>query len=256
MKSEVCSRAFTDIAPYYDTLMSFINYRGWVTYIENILAFNTIRGKTVLDLACGTGVCMLLWLERGYHVIGLDRSLPMLEVCRQKLIRSAPRVHNNVYLINSDIRNFALARKVPIMTCLYDSLNYLLCEADLVSCFECVYDTLSDDGIFIFDMNTVHCLHDEWGNQTFHRQDGDIYSTWKNTFNTFSFISSLDLTLAIKKNGKETIIKEFHQERAYPLSTIRELLTNAGFDCSFYRHLTFTPAQERDLRVMGVATKK
>lgn len=125
-----------------------------------------------------------------------------------------------------------------------------------MSCFKSVYDVLDDDGIFIFDMNTIRCLHDEWGNQVFHRQDENIYSTWMNTIDTRISISSLKLTLAVKKDGKETIIQEFHQERAYSLSTIRELLANAGFHCSLYRHMTFTPAQERDVRVMGVAKKK
>jgi len=256
MKSEVFNQTFTDIAPYYDTLMSFVNYPAWVSYIETICALNSVKGKVILDLACGTGVCLMLWSQRGYNVIGLDISLPMLQVCREKISRAYDGANCEIQLINTDIRNFALARRVPIITCLYDSLNYLLSETDLMCCFKKVYEVLSDEGIFIFDMNTLHCLRDEWGNQTFHRQDGEIYSTWTNTFETSTNISSLRLTLNIRKNGRETTLKELHQERAYPLSTVAEFLTRAGFNCSFYGHLTFRPADERNLRVMGVAKKK
>ena len=84
MRSEEYSVAFSTIAPYYDTLMSFINYRSWVSYIA-ILELHQINEKVLCDLACGTWVCLKLWWKRGYTVIGVDKSLEMLEVCRQKL---------------------------------------------------------------------------------------------------------------------------------------------------------------------------
>jgi SAM-dependent methyltransferase len=256
MKLEEYRPAFTDIAPYYDTLMSFINYHAWVSYIEKILGLYSVTEKIILDLACGTGACLELWLERGYHVIGLDISLPMLYICRERLFHATKIPQGTIHLINGDIRNFVLARRVPVITCLYDSLNYLLSEADLVRCFKNVYDALDDHGLFIFDMNTVHSLREEWGNQTLHRQDEEIYSTWTNSFDTRTNVSSLRLTLNIKRNGREIVLKEFHQERGYPLSTVSTLLTQAGFHCRFFRHLTFVPAQESNIRVMGVAEKK
>jgi ubiquinone/menaquinone biosynthesis C-methylase UbiE len=255
MKSEECSQKFTVIAPYYDTLMSFINYSAWVLYIERILELNKVEEKTILDLACGTGVCIRLWLEKGYKVIGLDNSLSMLKVCQEKISPMSVLIGNDIQLINGDMRNFPLTEKIPIITCLYDSLNYLLTEEDILDCFKNAYDVLTDDGIFIFDMNTIHSLRDEWGNRTFHRQDADIHSVWANTFDPNTYISSLNITLNIRKDGRVTTIKEFHQERGYPLSLIRDLLSKAGFKSSLYRHLTFIPAQERDMRIMGVARR-
>lgn len=252
MKSEECNQAFTTIAPYYDALMSFVNYPSWVSYIQTILALNNIKEKTILDLACGTGVCLELWWQKGYKIIGLDKSLSMLEVCKK---RFSYIFNGDVHLINGDMRNFSFAKRLPIITCLYDSLNYLLTEVDLFNSLQNVYKTLNDNGIFIFDMNTLHCLRDEWGNSTFHRHDGDIHSVWSNTFDPTNYISSLNITLNIRENGKITTIKEFHQERAYPFSIITKFLHEAGFKFSLYRHLTFNPVQENDLRIMGVAKR-
>jgi SAM-dependent methyltransferase len=255
MESEDYNPAFTVIAPYYDKLMSFINYQDWVAYIEKIIALNNIREKKILDLACGTGVCLELWLQRQYQVIGLDQSFAMLQVCKDKLSKFFLADDYNWFLINGDMYNFALAYKIPIITCLYDSLNYLMREVELVRCFEKVYETLCDDGIFIFDMNTIHSLRDEWGNQIYYRQDSNIHSTWVNTFHPEKNISSLKLTLTIRRDGRTMTQREFHQERAYPLSTIKNLLSEVGFKASLYRHLTFQPAQESDLRIMGVVRK-
>jgi SAM-dependent methyltransferase len=252
MKSEEFSQSFTTIAPYYDTLMSFVNYPSWVEYIERILTLYQRRERCIFDIACGTGVCLELWRERGYQVFGLDRSYAMLEICRK---RFQDRNLGTIPLINGDMRMFSVNRRIPIITCLYDSLNYLLTEKELILCFANVYNALAKTGLFIFDMNTIHCLRDEWGNNTYFRQDGDINSVWTNQFNIETNISSLELILKIQQNGKYNTVREFHQERGYSLSMISHLLSNAGFKFSLYRHLTFNPAWEQDLRIMGIAEK-
>jgi len=254
MKSGDFSPPFTEIAPYYDRLMSFVNYRSWVNYIERIIQMHNIEEKVILDIACGTGICIELWLDKGYDVIGLDASEQMLEMCRKRL---SPKLfkEGRVRLIKGDLRNFSLNEAVPVITCLYDSLNYLLTPEELLSCFKAVHYNLKDNGVFIFDMNTIHALQVEWGNQTFERRDGPIYSIWDNTFNPETRISTLRLTLNVYEDGKTLTIKEMHQERAYPIDEISSLIKTAGFDITFYRHLTFNQASEFDTRIMGIARK-
>ncbi len=254
MRLEGFSPPFTEIAPYYDRIMSFVNYPAWISYIERILQINGIKENNLLDLACGTGTCLLMWYRRGYRVIGLDSSKGMLEVCRKKFPLAAIE-DGLVQLIYGDLRNFSLPNPVPIITCLYDSLNYLLTKEELLSCFRSVYKNLSRKGIFIFDMNTIHALQDEWGNQTFERNDGPIHSIWANSFDPVTHISSLRLTINVKDQKGVLTFREFHQERAYPLAEIREMASLIGFQVSLYRHLSFNPASERDIRIMGVARK-
>ena len=104
-------------------------------------------------------------------------------------------------------------------------------------------------------MNTVHCLRDEWGNSTFYRRDRNINSVWTNNFNPATSISTLRIDMTINANGMTKTIKEFHQERGYQLSLIRDMLEKIGFKNNLYRHLTFESAHESDLRIMGVAEK-
>ncbi|MCX7994199.1 MAG: class I SAM-dependent methyltransferase [candidate division WOR-3 bacterium] len=254
MKSEGFSPPFSEIAPYYDRLMSFINYQSWVNYIERIIMIHRIEEKLILDIACGTGVCLELWLKKGYNVIGLDGSEAMLEISRNRFDYELFK-QGRVKLLKSDMRNFSLDEPVPVITCLYDSLNYLLTPDELYSCFKSVYENLKSNGLFIFDMNTIHALQVEWGNQTFERRDGPIHSIWNNVFDPHTRISTLRLTLNIYENGQIKTIKELHQEKAYSLDEIRKLADDAGFKISLYRHLTFKPACEMDTRIMGVAIK-
>lgn len=252
MKSEEFKPAFTVIAPYYDTLMSFVNYPAWVTYIGNILALYNKKRKTIFDIACGTGICLELWSKMGYTVFGLDKSMAMLKVCKERFTHLQ---NGSVHLVNGDMRQLGFVNKIPIITCLYDSLNHLLSVEDLFSCIQSVYDVLETGGVFIFDMNTIHCLRDEWGNSTFYRKDGNINSIWTNTFDPATYKSTLKITLNIDENGSIKTINEFHQERGYRISMIQDMLTKLGFKVSLYRHLTFETAQESNLRIMGVAEK-
>ncbi len=254
MKLEDFSPPFTKIAPYYDRLMSFVNYPSWISYIEKILELNGVNEKEILDLACGTGTCLEIWVKKKYKVWGIDGSVEMLNVCREKF---SPQLleDGTVSLLFGDLRKFFLPKPVPIITCLYDSLNYLLTEKELLSCFESVYKNLTDNGIFIFDMNTVHALRDEWGNQTFERHDGSIHSIWSNSYDQNTRISCLRLTINIKENNRIITFKELHQERGYFLEEIKSLLASTGMKFFLYRHLTFNPASENDTRIMVVARK-
>ncbi|MEO0206416.1 MAG: class I SAM-dependent methyltransferase [candidate division WOR-3 bacterium] len=254
MKLEGFDQPFTKIAPYYDRLMSFVNYRSWVSYIERIILMHKIKEKVILDIACGTGVCLEMWFEKGYRVIGLDASEAMLEICRGRFSEVSFK-NGEVQLIQGDLRNFFLNAQVPVVTCLYDSLNYLLGEDELLSCFNAVYTNLTRKGIFVFDMNTIHALQDEWGNQIFERRDGPIHSIWDNTFDSTTHVSTLKLTINVYEDSKVVTFKEIHQEKAYALDVIKKISNDAGFDITLYRHLTFNPATELDTRILGIAVK-
>jgi len=252
MRSEDFNPPFSRIAPYYDRLMSFVNYPSWVSYIEKILAANRIPDKEIFDLGCGTGVCLQIWRDKGYRVAGLDGSSEMARVCRERLASNgAPETP----ILVADMRRFALDRSVPVVTSLYDTLNYLLVEDDLAACYRAVYENLRPGGIFIFDMNTAHALRDEWGSNVFHRRDEDVFSVWENTFDLETGISTLRITLEVQENDRPVTLREIHRERAYPLATIQELLQKTGFRSNIYRHLTFQPASENDARIMAVNRK-
>ena len=49
MELNFYSTAFATIAPYYDKLMSFVNYPGWVDYIEKIIKLKIKGIDNALD---------------------------------------------------------------------------------------------------------------------------------------------------------------------------------------------------------------
>jgi SAM-dependent methyltransferase len=100
----------------------------------------------VLELGCGTG-SILARLETGAALTGLDRSPEMLAVAAAKV--------PGAELLEGDMADFDLGRRFDVVVCVFDSLNHLLDVDAWSSSFACVHRHLHDDGLFVFDVNTV-----------------------------------------------------------------------------------------------------
>jgi len=243
---------YTNIAPFYDILMQDIDYEGWVEYISLLLNSFGQKPKSLLDLACGTGTCSILFAQQGLEVIGLDSSEAMLEEAEKKIKKEGLSIN----LIKKDMRDFCLEKKVELVTCFYDSLNYLLEEEDLLKTFKNVLMCLTDKGFFIFDLNTEYALAHSWGDKVYVRKNDGITSIWKNSYDRKTKIATLELTLFVDQDDHYSRVVEIHKERAYSNGEIKRLLKMAGFsEIHFYRHMTFQKPDSYTNRIMGVARK-
>jgi ubiquinone/menaquinone biosynthesis methyltransferase len=92
-KREYVRRLFSTIAPRYDlitVLLSFGRDRAWK---RRLAALDDPRGKSVLDLACGTGDIAFELAQRGARtVVGLDITHLMLRLAARKPSLQARRV--------------------------------------------------------------------------------------------------------------------------------------------------------------------
>lgn len=244
------NKIYKALAPYYDRLMADVNYKAWVEYIKNICALNHLEPKTIFDLGCGTGTTALQLLEKKYDVIGLDGSIEMLNVAKEKLH------HYNPSLILGRFECFAIRKKVDLAISLFDSLNNLIQESELLNAFKCVENSLVRKGLFIFDMNTIYGLSQMNSSSTFTKDNNGTYSIWKSNYNRAKCITTLYLTLFVSENGYYRRVEETHIERGYSLTTIKKLLMRSGFTgICFYEHPTFRKPNSRTRRVMVVARK-
>lgn len=233
-------------------MLKYVNYKAWVDYVERVFVRFGVQPKVILDVACGTGIPTMLLAERGYRLIGVDRSPEMLAELEAK-VAGRP-----VTTVRADIRDFELAEPADAAISLYDSINYLLVEEDLVRCFGCVRRALTPGGLFAFDMNTLYGLAENWGTRTVTREVGGVASVWQNEFDRETRISTLHLTFwesepepgAAASQKKE----EIHQERAYTVEELQRSLAAAGFaESSFFQHASFLPVGPFTTRMMVVA---
>ena len=135
------------LASAYDDFTAGFPYERWLNGIEALAIGHGLRGRRVLDVACGTGNSFLPLLARGYEVVGCDASEAMLA-------RAATKA-DGARLFQADMRELPDAGEFDLVTCLDDSLNYLLSETELVAALDGIRRALAPGGLAVWDVNTT-----------------------------------------------------------------------------------------------------
>ena len=137
---------------YYDELMQTLDYELWFEFITPYLKKET----KLLDLACGTGSFLMLAYNNGISCYGLDLSETAIEIAKEK----AKINHFNINYKVSDMTNFSYDTKFDIITCFFDSINFLDSKGKINKLLNNVYKYLKDDGYFIFDIFSKYMFNE------------------------------------------------------------------------------------------------
>ncbi|HEY9764903.1 MAG TPA: hypothetical protein V6C82_00985, partial [Chroococcales cyanobacterium] len=123
-----------------------------------------------------------------------------------------------------------LGRSFDAVTCLYDSLNYLLQPSELKETFRGVALHLEMGGIFLFDLATEFALAREWGNSVEVVSAPDLFQVWRSRYEEEKKTATLELTFFQREKGDSfRKIEEVHQHRAISPEEVTESLREAGF---------------------------
>jgi len=226
-----------------------------VAFLDDLLPRYDAAPRRVLDLACGTGTAALRLAAQGYAVIGIDGSAPMLDVARQKAADASVAVQ----FIQQDMRAFAVPEPVDLVTCFYDSLNYLTDPADLVRAFLCMRQALAPGGLAVFDMNTRAGLEADWNGNCWVQEIGETYFIQQAEWNAATALATMTLTCFARLGRDYRRFEEVHTERGYTLDEIIAALAAAGltpldaFACLPRIGPTFEPPGESTGRIILVA---
>lgn len=242
---------YIEFAKYYDKLIYDVNYDKVIDFIKWQKDKYNIEDNKLLELGCGTG--NITNRLNGYNIIAVDYSEEMLTQARTK---SANK--RNIRYIESDIRQLNLERKFNIVIAVLDVINYILDIKDLKEIFENVYSHMSDNSIFIFDINSEYKIREIIGNNVFTDEVEDALYIWQGNFEPESKINSYLLTFFIKEKGN--MYKRFneeHKEKAYSLDEIIGLLEEVGFNkICLYDDYEDKNIEEKTQRITFVVRKE
>lgn len=211
-----------------------------------------LGGNKVLDLACGTGTVSILLAQRGYDVTGIDRSADMLEIARAKAREAGVEVN----FLQRDMVRLQMVQHFDLVVCLYDSLNYLLSPSELEAAFAGVARALNVGGMFLFDMNTLHCLANDWGNQVVEERGPSGLLVHQYSFSPETRIGTLELFCLLNHSDRIEKFREIHRERGYSRDEIRAALKTCSL--STLEEMAFPDLTEPDdsaSRLIWLATK-
>jgi len=182
--------------------------------------------RKVLDLACGEGTFAIAMAKRGLQVTGVDLSPEMLSIARERAAKDGLEVK----FLQQDMRLLSLRGRFDLVTCWFDSLNYLLEIDDLAQALAGVSRVLDKNSIFIFDVNTIRALAVEWIREPcyVHLDSQDLFLASVPQYDPATRIASLHITGFARENERWLRVDEVHKERGYTLKEIRRSLKKAG----------------------------
>lgn len=242
--------SYTGFAEFYDLFMDNIPYEEWSNYLISLLKEYNVNSGIVLDMGCGTGNITEFLARAGYDMIGIDNSEDMLMEAMNKRYDS----NLDILYLCQDMRDFELYGTVAAAVSICDSMNYIIEYNDLVKVFKLVNNYLDPNGIFIFDLNTIH-KYETMGDCTIaeNRETGSFI--WENSYFPDKKLNQYDLTIFAKdEDERYTKFEETHIQRGYTLDEIKSALKNAGLIfVNSYSAFSKNPISENDERIYIIA---
>jgi len=134
-------------AEFYDYLYQNKDYERECDFIEAAFKKYGCRVKTILDLGCGTGGHALILSQRGFNVVGVDKSEEMLNIA----ICKARKDNLSAEFIQGDITNIDLGRKFDAVVSMFAVIGYQTTNSALSGACRVAESHMASDGFFLFD---------------------------------------------------------------------------------------------------------
>lgn len=214
--------AYEALAPAYDTLTTDYPYERWLAALEQLAKQSGLVGNRLLDVACGTGKSFLPLLERGYEVVACDISPAMVARAAAK----AP----DAELVVADMRELGVLGEFDLVTCLDDSLNYLLSRDDLVDAFGGFRKNLSPGGVAVWDMNS-HAMYRTAFASDWVTDSSACFIAWKGLADVgFEAGGVAGAQIDVFLHDGETWERStsLHHQRHWPVAEVVDIAARAG----------------------------
>ena len=243
--------AYSALAQIYDHVMSHVDYTDWANYLVEIIEKHNCRVDNILELSCGTGTLSLKMANKGFHVLGCDKSLAMVQMARNKTKRK-----KNPQFICSEMSFLPVKTGWDGILSLYDSMNYMLNKSDWIKCFNDAYSVLNTGGIFVFDVSTVSNSVNIFQNYVQRESFDNAKYLRKGRFDKKKMIQKTSFEIQLKEDPN-IVYCEIHEQRIRELADIEQMIKQSPLNMvGCYFDFSFDQGDENAERVHYVLQKQ
>jgi len=235
------SMPYQQLANIYNQVMRHVNYSHWAQYIAAVIQKQGIAGERILDIGCGTGEFIFEIGKLGFPADGCDPSPSMLQIAQEKNSSRKFWLDRLPELVHTPSQHY------PVVTCLYDTMNYLESDSAWLQTLLRVYELIPPEGLFIFDV-----VSEEFCRLYFHQvEEKEIINS------SYAYVreSNYHKTRSEQVNQftiytPEGIFEEKHIQKIFPFSQIEQIITrNTPFEIlDIYEDFTFFTAGKNSNR--------
>ena len=197
---------YQGLAAHYDDLFGEQSTQDRLDSFEWIVDRYGLRFASAVDVGCGTGTFVEYLMRSGVQrVWGVDSSPAMLSRAVAK------NSHNAAQFLLQDLRDLHLPETVDLLTCQFETLNYLLTDADLDAAFAAFAAALTPGGFAVFDVAARRPSRPESAGGVELSEFTDRAVTIRARYDTEKSLQVARVSVAGSADGQsETHIQRFH----------------------------------------------
>ncbi len=204
--------AFCELAPYYDKIMDHVNYDRWQMITMALSSLLSARFRH-LDAACGTGTLIKRLRTEGWNSVGVDLSFSM--------VRAGRKGRGSFPGSVGDLRALPFSHGIDYVTCLFDSINFLLSIEDVTRAFRGMREAFSHQGLLYFDIVTERMVTEHFEGKEWTEDNGRFSSAWSSRYSRKTSIA--ETRVRVNSGPQGTVF-----ERIYSQAEIERALKDAG----------------------------
>lgn len=219
------TETYTSFAMLYDQYMAHVGYDGWVHFVLH--RFNRMRGRSparIHELACGTANIATRLVKKGLQVDASDRSAAMLRRASTKPF--APG------LFRRDMLDPMPPGHYDLVLALFDSVNYIRSDSQFTEMLDHVAESLTDDGIFIFDITTIKNCRDSFDGFINVEEYDNCFFVHGSELDQNEEMQTTHLTFFLRTGRMYERRDEFHRQRIYRTEHLIDLIRQSRLELS------------------------
>lgn len=211
--------------------------------------------QSLVDIACGPGYYARQLARRGIKTCGLDLNQEMVNMAREQAMAEGVAID----WLTADMRSFQLPQPVDMAITMFDSLDALIHNEDLIQHFRAVAHNLYPGGLYLVDVcHPRNLSHDVYGPFRYSgERDGiEVEIIWGTNNPRYDLVTNSTraaLEVHVNDNGRKQIIYDEADERLLLpqeltlLAMLSGMLQVIGWygDYTLHQPLDHSPASQR-----------
>jgi dTDP-3-amino-3,4,6-trideoxy-alpha-D-glucopyranose N,N-dimethyltransferase len=186
------------------------------------------EARSILDVACGTGLHLAAFAELGLHVEGVELSQEMLAAAVERVPPAA--------LHQGDMRTFRLGRRFDAVVCLFSAIGYMTTLDDLALAVGTMRDHLVEGGVLLVE---PWLTPDQWREGTVHGEGATsadlavarVSRSWREGDE-----SVIEMHWALARADRTWSFTEVHRMGLLTVDQQLDVYRAAGFDVEHEEH--------------------
>lgn len=189
-------------------------------------AYQKYTGKpvqSVLDLACGPGYHARALAKQQVCAVGLDLRPEMVAFAQKKALAEGLDIH----WLAADMRQFTLPAPVDMAICMFDAIDALTCNDDLIHHLQAVARNLNPGGLYLIDLTHPRRISHTYNEPFIYKGQRNglgvriVWGTNEPTYDLITNIARTAIEIQVNDHGREFVIEDVADERLlYPQEII------------------------------------